>query len=64
MSAVDVAGSNTSMPKRPAPAYAAASSRFFTTDWVRVGGARLSETVAPDARALSARQRCRRFARA
>ena len=64
MRAVDVAGSNTSIPNRPAPAYAAASRRFFTTDWVRVGGARLSDTVVPDALALRARHRWRRFARA
>jgi len=38
MSALVVAGSNTSTPNRPAPAYAAASTRFLVTDLVRVGG--------------------------
>ena len=35
MSTVVVAGSNTSTPNRPAPAYAAASTRFLVTDLVR-----------------------------
>ena len=40
-----VAGSKTSTPKRCAPAYAAASARFFTTERVRVGGATFSDTA-------------------
>ena len=51
MSVVEVAGSNTSTPNLPAPAYAAANARFLITDWVRVAGARLSETGVLFARA-------------
>ena len=64
ISTFDVDGSNTSTPKRWAPAYAAASARFFTTDLVRVGGATFIETVAPWSRATVARQRCSRLASA
>jgi hypothetical protein len=59
-----VAGSKTSTPNRCAPAYAAARTRFFMTDRVRVGGATFSDTVVPPSRATVARQRCRRLARA
>ena len=45
MSALVVAGSNTSTPNRPAPAYAAASTRFLVTDLVRVGGATFIDTA-------------------
>ena len=44
ISMLAVAGSKTSTPKRWAPAYAAASARFLTTDRVRVGGATLNDT--------------------
>lgn len=54
MSVVEVAGSNTSTPNLPAPAYAAANARFLITDWVRVAGARLSETGVLFARAARA----------
>ena len=64
MSAWAVAGSNTSIPNRPAPAYAAASSRLLVTDLVRVGGATFIDTVAPPSRATVARHRCRRLASA
>ena len=64
MSVLVVAGSNTSTPNRPAPAYAAASTRFLVTDLVRVGGATFIDTAAPPSRATVARQRCRRLARA
>jgi hypothetical protein len=64
MSTFAVAGSNTSTPNRCAPAYAAASARFLTTDRVRVGGATFIDTVAPQARAATARHRCKRLARA
>ena len=64
MSVLLVAGSKTSMPKRCAPAYAAASSRFFSTLRVRVAGATVSDTGNPAARASAARQRCSRLARA
>jgi len=64
MSALVVAGSNTSTPNRPAPAYAAASIRFLVTDLVRVGGATFIDTAAPPSRATVARQRCRRLAKA
>ena len=47
ISVLAVAGSNTSTPNRCAPAKAAASARFFTTDRVRVGGATLKDTVRP-----------------
>jgi len=64
MSTLVVAGSNTSTPNRPAPAYAAASTRFFMTDLVRVGGATFIDTAAPPSRATVARHRCRRLASA
>ena len=64
MSVLVVAGSNTSTPNRPAPAYAAASIRFFVTDLVRVGGATFIDTTAPPSRATVARHRCRRLASA
>ena len=64
MSALVVAGSNTSTPNRPAPAYAAASIRLLVTDLVRVGGATFIETAAPPSRATVARHRCRRLASA
>jgi len=64
MSALVVAGSNTSTPNRPAPAYAAASTRFLVTDLVRVGGATFIDTARPPPRATVARQRCRRLASA
>ena len=64
MSVFDVDGSNTSTPKRCAPAYAAASARFFTTERVRVAGAMLSEVQTPSRRDCVARQRCSRLARA
>ena len=64
MSALVVAGSNTSTPNRPAPAYAAASTRFLVTDLVRVGGATLIDTAAPPPRATVARHRCSRLASA
>jgi hypothetical protein len=64
MSTLVVAGSNTSTPNRPAPAYAAASTRFLVTDLVRVGGATFIDTAAPPPRATVARQRCRRLASA
>ena len=64
MSVLVVAGSNTSTPNRCAPAYAAASTRFFVTERVRVGGATFMDTVVPPARATVARQRCNRLARA
>jgi hypothetical protein len=64
MSVFDVAGSKISTPKRCAPAYAAASALFFTTDRVRVAGATLSDTVVPAARASVARHRWTRLARA
>ena len=64
MSTLVVAGSNTSTPNRPAPAYAAASTRFLVTDLVRVGGATFIETAVPPSRATVARHRCRRLARA
>ena len=47
MSVLVVAGSKTSTPNRGAPAYAAASARFFSTDRVRVGGATFIDTQAP-----------------
>jgi len=64
MSVLVVAGSNTSTPNRPAPAYAAASTRFLVTDLVRVGGATFIDTAAPPSRATVARHRCSRLARA
>ncbi|MFD0597541.1 hypothetical protein ACFQZ4_38980 [Catellatospora coxensis] len=64
ISVFDVAGSNTSTPNAGAPAYAAASTRFFTTERVRVGGATLKLTVAPSCRATAARHRCSRLASA
>jgi len=64
MSTWVVAGSNTSTPNRPAPAYAAASTRFLVTDRVRVGGATFIDTTAPASRATVARHRCRRLASA
>ena len=64
MSTLQVAGSKTSTPNRCAPAYAAASTRFFSTDLVRVGGATFSDTVVPASRARVARQRCTRLASA
>jgi hypothetical protein len=64
MSVLVVAGSNTSTPNRPAPAYAAASTRLLVTDLVRVGGATFIDTVAPASRATVARHRCRRLASA
>ena len=64
MSVLDVDGSNTSTPKRCAPAYAAASARFFTTERVRVAGAMLSEVHTPSRRDCVARQRCSRLASA
>jgi hypothetical protein len=64
MSAFVVPGSNTSTPNRPAPAYAAASTRFLVTDLVRVGGAMFIDTAVPPSRATVARHRCRRLARA
>ncbi len=64
MSVLVVAGSKTSTPNRPAPAYAAASTRFLVTDLVRVGGAMFINTVAPLALATVARHRCRRLASA
>ena len=64
MSVLAVLGSNTRMPKRWAPAQAAASARFLTTDRVRVEGATLSDTRWPAERATTARQRCSRLARA
>ena len=64
MSALVVAGSNTSTPNRWAPAYAAASTLFLVTDLVRVGGATFIETAAPPSRATVARHRCRRLASA
>ena len=45
MSVLVVAGSKTSTPNRCAPAYAAASARFFDHDRVRVGGAMFIDTV-------------------
>jgi hypothetical protein len=57
-----VAGSKISTPNRPAPEYAAASTRFLVTDRVRVGGATFIDTVAPAALATVARQRCTRLA--
>jgi hypothetical protein len=57
-----VAGSNTSMPNRCAPAYAAARIRLRTTLRVRVAGATFSDTVVPAARATAARHRCSRLA--
>ncbi len=62
MSVLVVAGSNTSTPNRGAPAYAAASTRFFSTDRVRVGGATFIETAAPPSLATVARHRCTRLA--
>ena len=64
MSTLQVAGSKTSTPNRCAPAYADASSRFFMTDLVRVGGATFIDTVVPVSRATVARQRCTRLASA
>jgi len=64
MSTWVVAGSNTWTPNRPAPAYAAASTRFLVTDRVRVGGATFIDTTAPASRATVARHRCRRLASA
>ncbi len=64
MSVLAVAGSNTSTPKRCAPAYAAASARFFTTEWVRVDGATWNDTRRPASRATAARQRWMRLASA
>ena len=64
MSALVVAGSNTSTPNRPAPAYAAASTRLLVTDLVRVGGATFIDTAVPASRATVARHRCRRLASA
>ena len=64
MSVLVVSGSKTSTPNRCAPAYAAASTRFCTTDLVRVGGATFSDTVAPPSRATEARHRCSRLASA
>jgi hypothetical protein len=62
MSVLVVSGSKTSTPNRPAPAYAAASTRFLVTERVRVGGATFTDTVAPPSRATVARHRCRRLA--
>jgi hypothetical protein len=62
MSVLVVLGSKTSTPNRPAPAYAAASTRFLVTERVRVGGATFIDTVAPPSRATVARHRCRRVA--
>jgi hypothetical protein len=42
-----VAGSKTSTPNRRAPAYAAASNRFFVTGRVRVVRATFAETCTP-----------------
>ena len=64
ISTLEVAGSKTSTPNRCAPAYAAASARFFTTERVRVGGATFIDTGAPPSRATVARQRCSRLASA
>jgi hypothetical protein len=64
MSVLVVAGSNTSTPNRPAPAYAAASTRFLVTDLVRVGGATFIDTAAPPSRTMVARHRCSRLASA
>ena len=62
MSVLVVSGSKTSTPNRPAPAYAAASTRFLVTERVRVGGATFIDTVPPPSRATVARHRCRRLA--
>lgn len=62
MSVLVVAGSKTSTPNRPAPAYAAASTRFLVTDRVLVGGATFIDTVAPPVLATVARHRWTRLA--
>ena len=64
ISVFEVAGSKTSTPNRWAPAKAAASALFFTTERVRVEGATWNDTCRPAARSTLARQRWMRFARA
>ena len=55
-------GAKTSTPKRPAPAYAAASARFFVTDRVFVAGATFTDTWWPSAWDTVARHRWMRLA--